>query len=58
MVDVYSTLIWFILGTAGSTYLVAFAYKNTKFILKHKVCKIGSFCDRILDALDIDIKIN
>lgn len=37
MVDVYSTLIWFILGTAASTYLVAFAYKNTKFILKHKV---------------------
>ncbi|KAK7601644.1 hypothetical protein V9T40_009085 [Parthenolecanium corni] len=37
MVDVYSTLIWFILGTAASTYLVAFAYKNTKFILKHKI---------------------
>nr|ABM55535.1 putative translocon-associated protein gamma [Maconellicoccus hirsutus] len=37
MVDVYSTIIWFVLGTGISTYLVAFAYKNTKFILKHKI---------------------
>lgn len=37
MVDMYSMFIWFIFGTAFSTYLVAFAYKNTKFVLKHKV---------------------
>ena len=27
----------FALGTLVCTYLVAFAYKNTKFVLKHKV---------------------
>lgn len=44
MVDVYSTLIWFIVGTAASTYLVAFAYKNTKFVLKHKVSLVCCEC--------------
>lgn len=38
MIDMMPALIWFILVTSGSTYLIAFAYKNTKFILKHKVC--------------------
>lgn len=29
----------FVLGTAAATWLVAFAYKNTKFILKHKIAQ-------------------
>lgn len=37
MIDLYSSLISFVVVTLISTYLVAFAYKNTKFVLKHKV---------------------
>lgn len=37
MIDIYSSLISFVLVTLGSTYLVAMAYRNTKFVLKHKV---------------------
>ncbi|XP_063239465.1 translocon-associated protein subunit gamma isoform X2 [Bacillus rossius redtenbacheri] len=37
MIDLYSSLISFIVVTLVSTYLVALAYKNTKFVLKHKV---------------------
>uniref|UniRef100_A0A069DNW4 Translocon-associated protein subunit gamma n=3 Tax=Triatominae TaxID=70999 RepID=A0A069DNW4_9HEMI len=37
MIDVYSSLFSFIIVTLASTYLVAFAYKNTKFVLKHKI---------------------
>ncbi|XP_034249325.1 translocon-associated protein subunit gamma [Thrips palmi] len=37
MIDLYASLISFVVVTIVSTYLVAFAYKNTKFILKHKV---------------------
>ncbi|XP_046390844.1 translocon-associated protein subunit gamma [Ischnura elegans] len=37
MIDLYSSTILFIVVTLASTYLVAFAYKNTKFVLKHKV---------------------
>ncbi|KAG8224042.1 hypothetical protein J437_LFUL001119 [Ladona fulva] len=37
MIDLYSSIILFIVVTLVSTYLVAFAYKNTKFVLKHKV---------------------
>lgn len=37
MIDVYSSLISFVLVTLASTYLVAMAYRNTKFILKHKI---------------------
>ncbi|XP_075234176.1 translocon-associated protein subunit gamma [Lycorma delicatula] len=37
MIDLYSSLISFVVVTLVSTYLVAFAYKNTKFVLKHKV---------------------
>lgn len=40
MIDMMPAFIWFILVTLGSTYLIAFAYKNTKFILKHKVCTL------------------
>lgn len=38
MIEMMPALVWFIIVTLGSTYLIAFAYKNTKFILKHKVC--------------------
>lgn len=37
MIDIYSSLISFIVVTLVSTYLVAMAYRNTKFVLKHKV---------------------
>ncbi|KAI8795851.1 translocon-associated protein subunit gamma-like [Biomphalaria glabrata] len=35
--DLYQSAIVFILGTFISTYLVAYAYRNVKFILKHKI---------------------
>jgi len=38
LIDLYSNLISFVLVTLASTYALALAYKNTKFILKHKVC--------------------
>ena len=34
--DLYQSGIFFAIGTLVSTYLVAFAYKNVKFVLKHK----------------------
>lgn len=37
MIDAYSSFISFILVTIGSTYLMAMAYRNTKFVLKHKI---------------------
>ncbi|CAH1393918.1 unnamed protein product [Nezara viridula] len=37
MIDVYSSVLAFVVVTLLNTYLVAFAYKNTKFILKHKI---------------------
>lgn len=37
LIDLYSNLISFVLVTLASTYALALAYKNTKFILKHKV---------------------
>ncbi|CAG9816769.1 unnamed protein product [Phaedon cochleariae] len=37
MIDIYSSLILFAVVTAVSTYLLAMAYKNTKFTLKHKI---------------------
>lgn len=37
MIDLYSSLISFVLVTLASTYLIDMAYRNTKFILKHKV---------------------
>ena len=43
MVDLFSSLIAFIVVTLGSTYLVALAYKNTKFLLKHKVSEAITF---------------
>ncbi|KAK9890086.1 hypothetical protein WA026_008896 [Henosepilachna vigintioctopunctata] len=37
MIDVYSSMMYFIAVTALSTYLMAMAYRNTKFSLKHKI---------------------
>ncbi|KYN35139.1 Translocon-associated protein subunit gamma [Trachymyrmex septentrionalis] len=37
LIDLYSNLISFVLVTLASTYALALAYKNTKFILKHKI---------------------
>jgi len=37
MMDLWSSWYVFFAVTIISTYLVAFAYKNTKFVLKHKV---------------------
>lgn len=37
MIDVYASLISFVVVTIVSTYLVQMAYRNTKFVLKHKV---------------------
>jgi len=37
MMDIYSSLILFVAVTAVSTYLLAIAYRNTKFTLKHKI---------------------
>lgn len=44
MIDLYSSFISFIVVTLGSTYLVALAYKNTKFVLKHKVIYAYGIC--------------
>lgn len=37
MIDIYSSLLLFIVVTAISTYLLSLAYRNTKFTLKHKI---------------------
>nr|CAD7588390.1 unnamed protein product [Timema genevievae] len=37
MIELYSSLISFVVVTVASTFLIALAYKNTKFVLKHKV---------------------
>lgn len=37
MIDIYSSLILFGVVTAVSTYMLAMAYRNTKFTLKHKI---------------------
>uniref|UniRef100_A0A6A7FP40 Translocon-associated protein subunit gamma n=1 Tax=Hirondellea gigas TaxID=1518452 RepID=A0A6A7FP40_9CRUS len=39
MMDPLSSSPLFVIITGASTYLVAFAYKNTKFVLKHKVAQ-------------------
>lgn len=36
-IDLLSALVFFVLITGVSTYLMAMAYRNTKFALKHKV---------------------
>ncbi|KAG9435721.1 Translocon-associated protein subunit gamma [Apis mellifera carnica] len=37
LIDIYANLISFVLVTLASTYTLALAYKNTKFVLKHKI---------------------
>lgn len=37
LIDVYSSLVLFVVVTSIATYLLALAYKNTKFTLKHKI---------------------
>ncbi|XP_060536858.1 translocon-associated protein subunit gamma [Cylas formicarius] len=37
MMDIYASLILFVGVTVVSTYLLAMAYRNTKFTLKHKI---------------------
>jgi len=37
--DLYHGAIFFIVTTLISTWLIAFAYKNVKFVLKHKVAQ-------------------
>lgn len=35
--EVSASLVWFALVTTASTWLLALAYRNTKFQLKHRV---------------------
>lgn len=37
MIDLYSSVLLFAVITSLSTYLLAMAYRNTKFTLKHKI---------------------
>jgi len=37
--DLYSSALLFVVVTLVSTYLIALAYKNVKFVLKHKVAQ-------------------
>jgi translocon-associated protein subunit gamma len=37
--DLYSSVILYIVATILTTWLVAFAYKNVKFVLKHKIAQ-------------------
>lgn len=37
MIDVFASMVLFLVVTAASTYLLAMAYRNTKFTLKHKI---------------------
>ncbi|XP_018018331.1 translocon-associated protein subunit gamma [Hyalella azteca] len=39
MMELISSSPLFVIMTAASTYLLAFAYKNSKFVLKHKVAQ-------------------
>jgi len=37
--DLYSSVVVFVLVSAITTWLVSFAYKNIKFVLKHKIAQ-------------------
>merc|ERR1711970_1397527 len=39
MMELMSSLPLFIIISGASTYLIAFAYKNSKFVLKHKIAQ-------------------
>jgi len=53
LMDPLSSSPFFLVITILSTYLVSFAYKNTKFVLKHKVkiCFKLSLYDRLISFL-------
>merc|ERR1712198_16955 len=60
MMEPLSSAVIFALVTGVATYLVAMAYKNTKFVLKHKVAqKIeDSVARQVMDSLDADTKMS
>ncbi|XP_027232600.2 translocon-associated protein subunit gamma [Penaeus vannamei] len=60
LMDPQSSAFIFALVTGIATYLVAMAYKNTKFILKHKVAqKIEESVTRqVMSSLDADKKMS
>ncbi|XP_018901124.1 translocon-associated protein subunit gamma [Bemisia tabaci] len=60
MIDLYSSFISFIVVTALSTYLIAFAYKNMKFILKHKfaVIREDAVTKEVANKLNTDKKMS
>lgn len=60
MMDLLSSAVIFILVTGIATYLVAMAYKNTKFIIKHKVAqKIEqSVTHQVMSKLDNNKKMD
>lgn len=37
MIDVVASVVFFLLVTLASTYLLAMAYRNTKYVMKHKI---------------------
>ncbi|XP_014250575.1 translocon-associated protein subunit gamma [Cimex lectularius] len=60
MIDIYSSFLSFIVVTLTSTYLVANAYKNTKFVLKHKIAvkRADAVMREVTRKLSEDKKIN
>lgn len=38
-VDLFALAIPFVIGTLANTWLIAFGYKNVKFVLKHKIAQ-------------------
>nr|ALS04774.1 translocon-associated protein subunit gamma-like protein [Pseudodiaptomus poplesia] len=59
-IDVSSYAIMFVIGTLVSTWLVAFAYKNKKHVLKHKLAvkREAAVTKEITKKLDDDKKIS
>jgi translocon-associated protein subunit gamma len=59
-IDVTAYAILFAIGTLVSTWLLAFAYKNTKHVLKHKVAvkREGAVTKEIMKKLADDKKIS
>jgi translocon-associated protein subunit gamma len=59
-IDVASYAIMFAIGTLVSTWLLAFAYKNTKHVLKHKVAvkREAAVTKEIMKKLADDKKIS
>ncbi|KAK3886935.1 hypothetical protein Pmani_034319 [Petrolisthes manimaculis] len=60
MMDPLSSAFIFLLVTGIATYLVAFAYINTKFVLKHKVAQKveGAVSRQLMKKLDDDKKMH